>query len=198
LQGSSLLLSNAMCRHLAPDCYKPRLRRLRRCHRARRWGQYGTLYGHLAKANRQWQVAPIGEAMAIFLGPEAYITRSWYAAKAEHGKVVPTWNYTAVHAYGPIEHFHEPADLLDVVSRVTRLHEGARTQPWTVGDAPAGFIEAQLKGIVGLRMPITRLEGKRKMSQNRSAADREGVAEGLAGSGDARDRIVSTMIPRDR
>ncbi|MCP3477505.1 FMN-binding negative transcriptional regulator [Bradyrhizobium sp. CCGUVB1N3] len=155
----------------------------------------GVLYGHLAKANPQWRAAPIGEALAIFMGPEVYVTPSWYATKQETGKVVPTWNYIAVHAYGPVEFFEESERLLEVVTRLTNLHEGSRTKPWAVGDAPADFIAAQLRGIVGVRIPVSRFEGKRKMSQNRPAADRTGVAGGLAASEKPRDREVASLIP---
>ncbi|WEX86502.1 FMN-binding negative transcriptional regulator [Sinorhizobium garamanticum] len=158
-------------------------------------GEHGTLHGHLAKANPQWKSAPIGDAMAIFMGPDAYITPSWYASKREHGKVVPTWNYAAVHAYGPVEFYDDTARLLEVVTRLTDLHEHERPERWAVTDAPEAFVQAQLKGIVGLRIPITRIEGKRKMSQNRPAADRAGVAEGLADSGRISDRIVAGLIP---
>ncbi len=158
-------------------------------------GEQGVLYGHLAKANPQWRLPPIGEAMAIFMGPEAYVTPSWYATKQETGKVVPTWNYVAVHAYGPIEFFLEPERLLDVVTRLTNKHEGARAKPWAVADAPADFIATQLRGIVGVRIPVTRFEGKRKMSQNRPEADRVGVAAGLATSGNPHDREVAPLIP---
>ena len=108
---------------------------------------------------------------------------------------MPTWNYVAVHAYGPAEFFDDADRLLDVVTRLTDLHERPRAEPWAVTDAPADFIRAQLRGIVGLRLPITRLEGKRKMSQNRGAADRAGVAAGLAASGHAADRAVAALIP---
>lgn len=161
-------------------------------------GEQGVLYGHLAKANAQWTAPVIGEALAIFMGPDAYITPSWYAAKAEHGKVVPTWNYVAVHAYGPVEFFEDEARLLDVVTRVTLLHEGPRAEPWQVSDAPETYIRSQLRGIVGLRLPIIRLEGKRKMSQNRSAEDHAGVARGLAESDRPMDRLVAGLIPVDR
>jgi transcriptional regulator len=134
--------------------------------------------------------------MAIFMGPDAYVTPSWYAAKQETGKVVPTWNYIAVHAYGPVEFFDDADRLLDIVTRLTELHERPRTEPWAVTDAPADFIQAQLRGIVGLRMPLTRIEGKRKMTQNRSAADRAGVASGLAGSERPADRAVAALIPK--
>ena len=158
-------------------------------------GEHGVIYGHLAKANPQWRVPPLGESLAIFMGSDAYVTPAWYATKAETGKVVPTWNYVAVHARGPVEFFHDPDRLLEAVTRLTNLHEGPRAVPWAVSDAPADFISAQLRGIVGLRMPITRLEGKRKMSQNRNEADRAGVVAGLSASGRASDREAAALIP---
>jgi transcriptional regulator len=158
-------------------------------------GEFGVLYGHIARANAHWRLEPIGEALAIFMGPDAYITPSWYATKRETGKVVPTWNYVTVHAQGPVEFFHESERLLQLVTRLTRLHEGSRPEPWEVHDAPADYIAAQLRGIVGLRMPITRLEGKMKMSQNRSEADRRGVATGLAESDHPADVLSSRLIP---
>jgi transcriptional regulator len=160
-------------------------------------GARGVLYGHVAKANPQWKLPPVGEALAMFSGPEAYITPSWYASKREHGKVVPTWNYVAVHAYGPVEFFEDPDRLYDVVTRLTNLHEGERPERWAVTDAPAEFIRSQLRGIVGLRLPIARIEGKRKLSQNRPAGDRQGVAAGLAESERESDRVVAGIIPRD-
>ncbi|MBR0646116.1 FMN-binding negative transcriptional regulator [Plastoroseomonas hellenica] len=158
-------------------------------------GPYGTLYGHLARANPQWRLRATGEAMALLMGPDAYVSPAWYPSKQEHQKVVPTWNYIAVHAYGPPEFFEDADRLLAVVSRLTDLHEQPRAEPWVVTDAPADFVRAQLRGIVGLRLPITRLEGKRKVSQNRSAADRAGVAAGLAASERASDRAVAALIP---
>ncbi len=158
-------------------------------------GPHGTLYGHVARANPQWKRVPIGDAMAVFMGPDAYVTPSWYATKRQTGKVVPTWNYVAVHAYGPVEFFEDADRLLDVVTRLTKLHESARPDPWVVTDAPKEFIQSQLRGIVGLRMPITRVDGKRKMSQNRSAEDRAGVVNGLAASDSAVDRAVADLIP---
>jgi transcriptional regulator len=131
----------------------------------------------------------------IVMGPDAYVTPSWYATKGETGKVVPTWNYVAVHAHGPVEFFDDAARLLAVVTRLTDRHEGQRAVPWSVGDAPADFIEAQLRGIVGMRMPIRTIEGKRKMSQNRSLPDRRGVAAGLAESGTVSDETVARLIP---
>ncbi|RWA72590.1 FMN-binding negative transcriptional regulator [Mesorhizobium sp.] len=158
-------------------------------------GEQGVIYGHVAKANPQWRAPPLGEGLAIFMGPDAYVTPAWYQTKQETGKVVPTWNYVAVHAYGPVEFFEDADRLLDVVTRLTNLHEVGLASSWAVSDAPMDFIQAQLKGIVGLRMPITRLEGKRKMSQNRNAADRAGVASGLAASDRPSDREVAPLIP---
>jgi transcriptional regulator len=139
---------------------------------------YGTLIGHLARPNPQARGA-IGEGLAIFQGPDAYITPSWYATKRQNGKVVPTWNYVAIHAYGAVEFFNDPERLRDVVTRLTERQEAGRAQPWAVTDAPADFIDGMLKGIVGFAMPIARLEGKWKMSQNRPAEDRAGVISGL-------------------
>jgi transcriptional regulator len=159
-------------------------------------GALGTLHGHLARANPQWGTPARGEALAIFAGPDAYVTPSWYAAKREHGRVVPTWNYETVHAYGTPEFYEDEDRLLEQVTRLTALHEGGRAEPWGVADAPAGFVKGQLRGIVGLRLPIARIEGKRKMSQNRPPADREGVARGLAASERPADRAVAERVAR--
>jgi transcriptional regulator len=157
-------------------------------------GEFGTLHGHLARANPQWSTATETEALVLFNGLDAYVTPSWYAAKQEHGKVVPTWNYVAVHAYGRPEFFTDEAGLRDVVSRLTNLHEAGRAYPWAVDDAPPDFVRAQLKGIVGVRIPISRIEGKRKLSQNRSEADRQGVASGLAASARPDDVEMAVLI----
>ena len=158
-------------------------------------GPFGTLYGHVARANPQWRLPATGEAMALFMGPDAYVTPSWYPSKQEHHRVVPTWNYVALHAYGPAEFFDDAERLLAVVTRLTDQQERPRAEPWAVADAPAEFIRGQLKGIIGLRLPITRLEGKRKMSQNRSEADRRGVAAGLAASDLPAARDAAKLIP---
>jgi transcriptional regulator len=159
-------------------------------------GGQAVLLGHIAKANPQWKLPAMGDALAIFSGPDAYVTPSWYASKREHGKVVPTWNYVAVHVYGQAEFFEDEDRLREAVTRLTNLHEGPRQEPWSVTDAPDPFIRSQLKGIVGVRMPVSRIEGKRKMSQNRPEADRVGVAEGLASSDRPSDRAVARLIPR--
>lgn len=157
-------------------------------------GALGTLYGHLARANPQWTLEPACEALAVFAGPDAYVTPSWYPSKREHGKVVPTWNYVAVHACGPVEFFEDRERLRDAVTRLTELYERPRADPWAVADAPEDFIDAQLRGIVGVRMPIARIEGKRKMSQNQPQADRDGVAAGLGASGSEADRRVAALV----
>ena len=162
-------------------------------------GQYGTLYGHFARANPQWRdLAQGSPALVIFQGAEAYISPSWYAAKAEHGKVVPTWNYIAVHAWGQAEVFDEPERLLELVSRLSDRHEQGRAQPWAVSDAPREYIDAMLRAIVGFALPIRRLEGKWKLSQNRSASDQAGVRTGLATSNNPRDHeLAAQMNPAD-
>ena len=139
---------------------------------------YGTLIGHFARPNPQAKPA-IGEALAIFQGPEGYITPSYYATKRETGKVVPTWNYVAIHAYGTLRFLTEKAELLDLVTRLTNHHETRRAQPWAVSDAPDDFVQGMLNGIIGFELTIARLQGKWKMSQNRPEADRKGVVEGL-------------------
>jgi len=154
-------------------------------------GEFGTLYGHLAKANPHAR-AP-GPALAIFQGPEAYITPSWYVSKQVDHKVVPTWNYVAVHASGTPEWFDDPARLLDIVTRLTEREEAGRALPWAVGDAPQDFIAGMLKGFVGFALPIAKLDGKWKMSQNRPAADRAGVVAGLEAEGRGN---VAELIPR--
>jgi len=152
---------------------------------------YGTLVGHLARPNPQARGA-IGEALAIFQGPEAYVTPSWYETKRATGKVVPTWNYVTIHAYGTVEFFNDPERLRDVVTRLTDRQEAPRAEPWAVTDAPADFIDVMLKGIVGFTLPISRLEGKWKMSQNRPAEDRAGVVAGLQSDG---REDVAGLIP---
>ncbi len=153
---------------------------------------FGTLYGHIARSNPQWRSAQADiQALAIFLGPDAYITPSWYATKRQSGKVVPTWNYVAVHAHGRVRFFEEPERLLSLVTKLTEANEAGRAQPWAVSDAPEQFIRAHLAGIVGFELPIARLEGKWKMSQNRPAEDRASVVEGLEREGET---LVATIV----
>jgi transcriptional regulator len=144
---------------------------------------YGTLVGHIARDNPQWQRAGEGEALAIFLGPHAYVSPAWYPSKQKHGRVVPTWNYVAIHAYGKVAFFTDEARLQALVTRLTEVHEAGRPAPWAVGDAPADYLRTMLQAIVGWTLPLTRLEGKWKMSQNRPPEDRAGVAAALAETG---------------
>jgi transcriptional regulator len=161
-------------------------------------GPNGTLYGHFAKANPQWKELQDGaEALVIFAGAEAYVSPEFYPSKAEDGKVVPTWNYVAVHAYGSAEVFTDAERLRSLVSALTERHEAGRAQPWKVADAPADYIDGMLKAIVGFALPIQRLEGKRKLSQNRNAADIAGVREGLAASADAHDQALAHLMPKE-
>jgi transcriptional regulator len=143
-------------------------------------GERGTLRGHVARANPLAKGFDASvDVLAIFQGPHHYVTPAWYASKKEHGKVVPTWNYAVVHAYGPMRMINDADWLLEQVSTLTAQHEAAREQPWAVSDAPADFTQKMLKAIVGLEIPINRLQGKWKVSQNRPEADRKGVADGL-------------------
>jgi len=160
----------------------------------------GTLHGHVARANTQWKSVQTGiQALAIFLGPNAYITPSWYPTKSETGKVVPTWNYLAIHAYGEISFFDDRAQLREHVSILTDAHEASRAKPWVITDAPSDYIDAMLGGIVGFKFVITRLEGKWKMSQNRPEQDLVGAREGLIEEGDESQKAVAEiMATRDR
>lgn len=155
---------------------------------------YGTLIGHVARPNPQGtRSLPEVPALAIFQGPNAYITPSWYATKRETGKVLPTWNYIAVHAYGPIRFFDDPERVLDAVTRLTERYEKTRAEPWAVSDAPAEYVSAMLRGIIGFELPIARLEGKRKMNQNRPPADRAGAVAGLTAEG--REDVARLIAP---
>ncbi len=158
-------------------------------------GPNGTLFGHLSRANSQGQESdPAVPALAIFTGPDAYISPSWYATKAQTHKVVPTWNYQALHAYGEIEFFDDAPALLALVSGLTDKHEAGRATPWAVSDAPADYIDAQLKGIVGFKLHISRLDGVSKLSQNKTLEDRRGVIEGLKKDGAAPERIIADLM----
>ena len=158
-------------------------------------GPLGTLHGHVARANPHWQrLAAAGRAVAVFRGTEAYVSPSLYPSKAEHHRVVPTWNYEAVHAEGTIEIIEDPTALHALVSRLTERHEAQRATPWAVTDAPESFVAGQLRGIVGIVLRIERLSGKRKLSQNRAPQDRDGAIAGLAASPDPRDRATAAAM----
>ena len=160
-------------------------------------GAQPRIIGHVARGNPHWKrLAEAGRAVAVFPGAEAYVSPNWYASKAEHGKVVPTWNYEAVHAAGPVEIVEDSKRLHEFVSRLTAAQEAAQPRPWAVDDAPAPFVAGQLRGIVGVSMRVESLVGKRKLSQNRAAADRDGAMAGLATSDDPRDRDTAYAMRR--
>jgi transcriptional regulator len=146
-------------------------------------GEHGGLLGHLARNNPQWSEPALGESLVIVQGPDAYISPAWYASKAEHGRVVPTWNYSTAHVYGNLVIHDDPEWLSSLVRRLTELHEAPFDRPWSVDDAPERFIAGQLRAIVGVELLITRVEGKLKLSQNRPEADIDGVVAGLHGRG---------------
>jgi transcriptional regulator len=158
---------------------------------------YGVIECHLARANPHWKDLAAGnEALMIFQGPEGYVTPNWYPSKAEHGKVVPTWNYAAVHAYGRPQVMQDKDWLRRHVGALTAQQEASEGKPWALSDAPDSYIEVMLRGIVGFRFAITRLEGKWKMSQNREMRDRAGVVRGLGGRGEGEDVEVADLVSR--
>jgi transcriptional regulator len=143
-------------------------------------GEPWVLEGHVARGNPHWKIACAGRAsVAVFQGPQAYISPSWYATKREHGRVVPTWNYIAVHAHGTLEAVEDPDFLFRQIDELTRANESMRAHPWEVADAPADYVAGLTRGIVGLRLRVTRVEGAWKMIQHRSEADRLGTIAGL-------------------
>ncbi|CAD5374616.1 Transcriptional regulator [Rubrivivax sp. A210] len=151
------------------------------------------LRGHVARANPLWRAAAGQPVLAIFRGAQAYVSPSWYPSKAEHHKVVPTWNYAVVHAHGRLRAVDDAPWLHELVSGLTARHETGRPTPWAVGDAPADFIQQMLAAIVGIEIAVERLEGKFKLSQNKSAADRAGVAAGMA-TGDAGAQAMAALV----
>jgi transcriptional regulator len=157
----------------------------------------GVIECHLSRANPHWKdLAAGGEALMIFHGPDAYVTPNWYPSKAEHGKVVPTWNYAVVHAYGRPEVMQDMDWLRRHVGELSAQQEAGEARPWAVSDAPDRYVEVMLRGIVGFRFAVTRLEGKWKMSQNREMQDRAGVMSGLGRRGEGDDRAVADLVSR--
>ena len=145
-------------------------------------GERGTLVGHVARANPVWQALAAGaQSVAVFTGPQAYVSPNWYPSKHANGLAVPTWNYATVHAHGVPQAFEDAERILEVVTRLTQTHEAGQALPWQVSDAPVDYISKLLRVIVGIEMPVQRWVGKWKVSQNRSTADQQGVAAGLAG-----------------
>jgi transcriptional regulator len=160
-------------------------------------GGMGILRGHISRANTQWRDHSSSvEALAIFSGPQHYITPSWYQEKEESGKVVPTWNYVVVHAYGHLNVVEDSDWLMAHLQKLTSIHEAESPVPWKLSDAPAGYIASQLEGIVGLEMAIERLEGKWKVSQNRSEQDRSGVARGLEELNTTESLRMKTLVEK--
>lgn len=158
---------------------------------------FGTLRGHVARANPLWRnFNADAEVIAVFQGAQGYITPSWYPTKARTGKVVPTWNYAVVHAHGPLK-IHQDAEWLrELVTRLTSSQESRRDKPWQVTDAPADYVDTMLKAIVGIEIPVMRLQGKWKMSQNRLPLDKDGVIEGLKSQDDAASRAMLDAMRR--
>jgi transcriptional regulator len=157
----------------------------------------GTLRAHVARANPQWrELAAVAECLVVFQGPHQYISPSLYPTKLEHGKVVPTWNYITVHAWGRPRVIDDAAWLRRQVEDLTLHNEAARKVPWQVSDAPEPFVAAQLKGIIGIEIPVERIEGKWKVSQNRPAVDQAGVVAGLRGGGNGAEIMASLVAER--
>ena len=146
-------------------------------------GEHGALHGHLARNNPQWSAPALGESLVILQGADAYVSPSWYASKREHGRVVPTWNYTTAHVYGELVVHEDAAWLGNHIRQLTDVHEAGSDRPWSVDDAPERFISGQLRAIVGVELIISRIEGKTKLSQNRTDADISGVIAGLQAVG---------------
>ena len=160
-------------------------------------GANGLIECHLARANPHWKdLADGNEALMIFQGPEGYITPNWYPSKAVHGKAVPTWNYAVVHAYGRPAVVQDKDWLRRHVTELTTQQEASEAQPWAVSDAPENYVDVMLRGIVGFRFAITRLEGKWKMSQNREMPDRQGVVAGLTARASGDDLAIAEAVAR--
>lgn len=153
--------------------------------------------GHIARANPQWKQGP-GKGLIVLSGPEAYVTPAWYPSKAGHGKTVPTWNYEAVHITGQVEWFDDAERLEAVVRDLSALHENGRAAPWAISDAPRAYIDALLRGFVGVTLTAERVEGKRKLSQNKSEADFRGVERGMAASDEPMAHEVAALMRAER
>jgi transcriptional regulator len=159
--------------------------------------EFGVLKGHISRANPQWKdFTSSVEALAIFAGDHHYISASWYPGTQEHGKEVPTWNYAVVHAYGTLRLVEDAQWLMAHLESLTDTHEASSERPWKVTDAPGDFIKTLLNGIIGLELPIRRLEGKWKVSQNRTARDRQAVVEELTKLGTPESLAMRDLVKR--
>jgi transcriptional regulator len=160
-------------------------------------GKFGTLIGHVARGNPVWKsFSSAAESVVIFQGPQCYITPSWYKTKQETGKVVPTWNYALVHAYGTPRAIEDKEWLLNLVSTLTSSQESKRALPWLVSDAPSDYVGTMLKAIVGIEIPISNLVGKWKTSQNRAMPDQRGTVAGLKQQGDENSQAMAALVQR--
>ena len=157
---------------------------------------FGTLRGHVARANPLWRTSKDANVLAVFQGPQGYITPSWYPSKAQHGKVVPTWNYAVVHVHGSLRVYEDAEWLRRLVTRLTESQESPREKPWHITDAPEDYIDTMLKAIVGIEIPVQRMQGKWKMSQNRLPQDRNGVIKSLQSQGDAASLAMLNILRR--
>ncbi len=159
-------------------------------------GEFGTLRAHVARANPHWrELGDMAECLVVFQGEQGYITPSWYPTKEATHKVVPTWNYVTVHAWGKPHIVEDGLWLRRLLEDLTQVQESQRVQPWNINDAPSDFIDTQMKAIIGIEIPVGRVEGKWKMSQNRPAVDQAGVVEGLRSASDAhRNAIMAETV----
>lgn len=158
-------------------------------------GPHGTLMGHVSRANTVWrELASASSSVVMFQGPQAYITPGWYPGKSEHGEVVPTWNYVVAHAHGVARAIDDREWMFEMLSRLTQAHEDHRPVPWSVSDAPAPFIDRMMRAIVGIEIPIDRLEGKRKASQDEAMPDRLGTVRGLRGHACDAARAMAALV----
>lgn len=156
-------------------------------------GPHGTLIGHVARANGVWPLLP-QNGVAVFHGPQAYVSPSWYPSKAVDGKQVPTWNYAAVHAHGALIAFDDPVRLRAILHTLSEQHEAHRADPWRIDDAPPDYIDKLLRAIVGVELAVERWEGIWKVSQNRTEADRAGVVQGLMAEGTAAAEAMAALV----
>lgn len=160
-------------------------------------GKLGTLLGHVSRANPVWTQLPASEhSVVMFQGPQSYITPSWYPSKQEHGKVVPTWNYAVAHAHGVARAIDDQAWLRDMLVRLTAAHESSQKMPWMVTDAPSDFIDKLLRAVVGIEIPIERLDGKLKASQDEALQDRLGTVAGLVAAGTENAAAMASVVER--
>lgn len=160
-------------------------------------GPFGTLIGHVSRANTVWrELGPATPSLVMFQGAQAYITPAWYPSRTQDGKVVPTWNYLVAHAHGVARAIEDRGWLLDMLNRLSGVHEAGQPMPWRVGEAPAAYIDAMLRAIVGIEMPIDRLEGKLKASQDEALQDRVGTVRGLQQSSDPESAAMADLVAR--